>query len=115
MNADDPYAVDTFKKAEQARNLKAALSYVWIMSFWTMLSNNGDAFVAMHARQGVTITLLTLPLLVPRLGPLLLPFLGTAAVILYIIGFYAAYKGLSTKIPGVWELSQKLFRSKYID
>ena len=115
MNPSNPYAIDSFKKAEKARNLKAAMSYLWLLSFWTMLTNNGDAFIAMHARQGVTITLLTLPLIVPQLGPLLFPFLGTAAILIYAVGFYTAYKGMQTKIPGIWELSQKIFRSKYVE
>lgn len=115
MNPDEPYSLNSSKKAEQARNFKAALSYCWILSFWTMLTNKGDSFVALHAKQGVTITLLTLPLFIPNLGELLLPFVGSACLVLYGLGIYAALHGMELKIPGVYDLAQKIFKSKYIE
>jgi len=115
MNAGDPYGIEALKKAEKDRNHKAALSYCWLLSFWVMLTNNGDVFVAMHAKQGVTITLFTLPLFLPNAGLLLLPFLGSAAAFLYGLGIYGALHGKELKIPGIWDLAQKIFRSKYIE
>jgi len=115
MVEDAPYALESVRQAEKARNHKAACSYLWLLSFWTMLTNGGDAFVAMHSKQGVTITLFTLILFVPNLGFLLLPFVGSTCVFLYGLGIYAALHGMELRIPGIWEISQKLFKSKYIE
>ncbi|MCX6783776.1 MAG: hypothetical protein NT141_01760 [candidate division WWE3 bacterium] len=114
MGDEHPFSNEALKKAEKARNLKAAVSYLWLGSLFTMLTNNGDAFVAMHARQGVTITLFTALIFIPGLTQFFLPFVGGACAIMYGLGFYMAYQGREFKMPGIWDLSQKIFRSQYI-
>jgi len=114
MDEDHPFSVEALKKVEKRRNRKAAMSYLWLFSVWSMLENGGDAFVAMHAKQGVTITLFTAVLFIPNLGLDLLPFVGLACLFLYGIGFYAAIKGKEIKIPGIWELSTKIFKTQYV-
>lgn len=114
MGDEHPFSNEALKKAEKARNLKAAVSYLWLGSLVMMLGNNGDAFVAMHARQGMTITLFTALIFIPGLTQLLLPFVGGACVLMYALGFYMAISGKEFKMPGIWDLSQKIFRSQYI-
>lgn len=116
MGDDNPYnSMEAVKQAEKARNRKAACSYLWLLSFWVMLTNGGDAYVAMHSKQGATITIFTLTLFIPNLGWTLLPFVGCAAVFLYGLGIYGALHGMELRIPGVWDLSQRIFKTKYVE
>jgi uncharacterized membrane protein len=92
---------------DKARDIKehkdlAAFSYVWIMSVFIFFLRHSP-FVTHHAKQGIVLFLLSLPLLfIPLIGHLLtLPLI---AAMMY--GFIQASHGEASDIPLIGKLSR---------
>ncbi len=81
----------------------AAFSYVWIMSVFIYFLRRESPFVVHHAKQGIVLFLLSLPLLlVPFIGHILtLPLIAAM-----MFGFIQASHGHWSSIPLIGDLSR---------
>lgn len=81
----------------------AALGYLWVLSVLIYFLKRKSPFVRFHAKQGMILFLLSLPLwIVPIIGNILELFIFAAMV----IGFLNAAQGLRHDIPIVGPLSR---------
>lgn len=81
----------------------AAFSYIWIMSVVCLLSRRTSPFVQYHARQGLVLFLLSIPIAsIPYAGRILiLPIIAGC-----IYGFLNALKGRYVDVPLMGPLSR---------
>jgi uncharacterized membrane protein len=109
----------------ESERLMGAACYLWIFVIIPMLLKRDSQFVQFHAWQGVVVTagvmiisvvlsIITSPFRIVA-GPdnmgifLFLDFLlRVAAIAIYLMGAYAAYKGRWIRLPVVYPISQKL-------
>ncbi len=81
----------------------AAFSYVWIMSVFIYFLRRESPFAVHHAKQGIVLFLLSLPLLlIPVIGHILtLPLIAAM-----MFGFIQASHGHWSSIPLIGDLSR---------
>lgn len=81
----------------------AAVSYIWVMSIIIYFARKDSAFIHYHARQGVVLFLISLPLwFIPVVGNLLEFFILAGMV----MGFINAFQGHYTDVPVIGALAK---------
>ncbi len=119
----------TEQKGPQDRDVRenkdiAAVSYLWFLSIVIYLARKDSPFVQYHAKQGMVLFLISIPLwFIPVIGHLL-EFLVLAGM---VMGFLNAFQGQWADVPFIggiakgettplqalrafWEACKKLFR-----
>jgi len=81
----------------------AAFSYLWIMSVVIYMTRKESKFVRYHAKQGIVLFLLSIPIsLIPFLGKIGLFFIVAAM----LLGFVHAAQGQYADVPVVGDLAK---------
>ena len=81
----------------------AAMSYLWILSIVVLYARKDSPFIQYHAKQGVWLWLISIPVwLIPRVGHYL-EFFVLAGM---IIGFLNAAQGKKHDVPVVGQLAK---------
>lgn len=81
----------------------AAISYLWILSVVVLYARQDSPFIQYHARQGLWLFLISIPLwIIPVVGHLL-EFLILAGM---IIGFLNAAQGKMHDVPVIGQLAK---------
>lgn len=81
----------------------AAFSYLWIMSLVIFFARKESKFTRYHAKQGIVLFLLTLPMsLIPVLGKIGMFFLVAGM----LLGFVHAAQGQYSDIPVIGDLAK---------
>lgn len=95
-------------------NLAGALSYIPIVAIVFLLIEpyNKNSFVRFHAFQCLFTALSVVAIdivlaVIPILGWILIPFVGLAAFILFVVLFIKAYQGQKFKLPFVGDYAEK--------
>ena len=95
------------KAVPEEERFTAALSYVWILSLYTLLFKRDSAFVRFHAKQGVTLFILE------TLSFLFLFFMPVVIIICVIASIWGIKEALGGRhwtlpIIGDWLKKQKV-------
>ena len=92
------------KKADIEKNKDiAAMSYIWILSVVVLYARRDSPFAQYHARQGLWLFVISIPLwLVPGIGHLLELFVLAGM----IIGFINAAQGKEHDVPIIGQLAK---------
>lgn len=95
-------------------NLAGALSYIVVVGIIFLLIEpyNKNKFVRFHAFQAIFTCLAFIGIdiilgFIPILGWILIPFVGLAGFILFIVLFIKAYQGQKFKLPFVGDYAEK--------
>ena len=81
----------------------AAMSYLWILSVVVLYARRDSPFIRYHARQGVWLFVISIPLwLIPRVGH----FLEFVILAGMIIGFLNAAQGRYLDVPIIGQLAK---------
>lgn len=90
-------ASDPMKEKDIRENKDiAAVSYLWILSFLVYFARKDSAFIQYHAKQGIVLFLLSLPLwFIPFIGHALELFILAGVV----VGFLNAFQGRYADVP----------------
>jgi len=93
---------------EQASDIEhnkdvAAMSYLWILSVVVLYARQDSPFIQYHARQGIWLFLISIPVwLIPNIGQYLEFFI----LALMIIGFLNAAQGRQHDLPVIGQLAK---------
>lgn len=81
----------------------AAFSYLWIMSLVLYFARKDSKFIRFHAKQGIVLFLLTIPVsLIPVVGKIGMFFLVAGM----LLGFVHAAQGQYSDIPVIGDLAK---------
>ena len=81
----------------------AAMSYLWILSVVVLYARKDSPFIQYHARQGMWLFLLSIPVwLIPKIGQ----YLEFFVLALMIIGFLNAAQGRQHDLPVIGQLAK---------
>ncbi|MFA5996088.1 MAG: hypothetical protein WCW27_04460 [Patescibacteria group bacterium] len=82
----------------------AMLSYIGILVLIPLLTKKDSKFAQAHAKQGLVMAVAMMLYIIPVAGWII----GTIALVLDVIALVSALQGKFWKIPGAYDLSQKL-------
>lgn len=106
-DAKHSFSADDIKKNKEI----AALSYIWILCLVPLLLKKNSAYAQFHAKQGLTILIAWVVILIIGIVPILgwiIWFFGMIAIVLVsIAGVIKTLNGEAWKIPFVYEWSKK--------
>ncbi len=100
-------------KAKSDSNMMGAVAYVfgWLTGIILFVVKKDDPFVKFHAVQSIIVfggfTVLTMVLTMTIVGILLLPIIGVASFVLWLLLMWKAYQGEKYKLPMVGNWAEK--------
>ena len=100
-------------KTKGDSNLMGALTYLfgWMTGIILYFVKKDDPFVKFHAVQSIIVfggfTVLSFVLTITLVGILLLPILGIASLVLWLLLMWKAYQGEMYKLPMVGDWAAK--------
>lgn len=83
------------KKTTQDEKIWGLLSYFWIFSIVVLAMKKDDGYIRFHANQGALLFAISLVVIIPGLGQLVM----LAVCIVAIIGMVKAYSGEKWPLP----------------